>query len=74
MILIRKPVKQEVYDGTFIRPRMAIRLSLLMWLKRRSIWECLGIRVLTYSITTLNSTNTESQLTGSLLTTVTCVK
>lgn len=25
MILIRKPVKQEVYDGTFIRPRMAIR-------------------------------------------------
>lgn len=25
MILIRKPVKQEVYDGTFIRPRIAIR-------------------------------------------------
>lgn len=24
MILIRKPVKREVYDGTFIRPRMAI--------------------------------------------------
>ena len=25
MILIRKPVKQKVYDGTFIRPRIATR-------------------------------------------------
>ena len=25
MILIRKPVKQKIYDGTFIRPRMATR-------------------------------------------------
>lgn len=25
MILIRKPVKQEIYDGTFIRSRIGIR-------------------------------------------------
>lgn len=25
MILIRKPVKQKIYDGTFIRPRINVR-------------------------------------------------
>lgn len=84
MILIRKPVKQEVYDGTFIRPRMAIRydymcnddvpIEFVDVAEAQKYGECLGIRVLTYSITTLNSMSTESRLTGSLLMIVTCAK
>ncbi len=37
MILIRKPIKQEVYDGTFIRPRMAIHYVMALFIGRHHV-------------------------------------